>query len=579
MTRTRWIVSVVGLLLIVACSPTLEVGIEPTATPAPTLTPSSTPIPWSGESVTNPPPSPGTTATVEPSENENGADPAATQGATPTPFPLTSAEATITPGPSPTPIPLPSSRTLRYTSSAYPLALSYLPNWTISSEQANAVELARGSLTLRIAFRWNTEETDLSGGRSGMPAGDWLYQDKVSVFNQPAPVNVLQYDGKLKMATYGDGLIEAGDLEVLIVLEDVQSDYMALDIGEEELAEVKEMLSTLVVTGSQAALLEVETTLTSYVQSEYRFRLRYPAGWSVLSDETRRLQVGNEQFALTIGYKWLFESMDVWSRELPPGKPTERGTADFLGLDLTRQVLVLNGADQAVFYDSIPSRLTAGDLEWSLVLESLDGSPLDESVQAAADTVLASMETWNLEEVEITVVGWYGAVHSLPATANSDDYVEFLPAGAGAVGIAGSTPEIEEQIVALRDLEPPNQYAHFWGLLSCGVSDYAGCQLLVTRLRPDGPGALFDPEPVEGWTGALVSRPELAQIDDAFVLSGPYPVEYGIWSEDAELAGRIEALRDSGRIVKVWGQVFCGVPDANGCQIQVSDLEEVEPDS
>ena len=153
-------------------------------------------------------------------------------------------------------------------------------------------------------------------------------------------MNALQYDGKLKMATYGDGLIEAGDLVVLIVLEDVQSDYEALDISEEELAEVKEMLSTLVVTGDQAASLEAETTFASYVQSEYRFRLRYPADWTVLTDETRRLQLGNEQFALTIGYEWLFESMDVWSRELPAGKPVERGTADFLGWDLSRQVLV-----------------------------------------------------------------------------------------------------------------------------------------------------------------------------------------------------------------------------------------------
>ena len=109
--------------------------------------------------------------------------------------------------------------------------------------------------------------------------------------------------------------------------------------------------------------------------------------------------------------------------------------------------------------------------------------------------------------------------------ANFDDYLELLPAGAGEVGITGATPEIEEQIVALRDQESPNQYAHFWGLLSCGVSDYAGCQLLVTRLRPDGPGALFDPDPVDGWTGTVVKRPEMAQIDDAFVLSGPYPVE------------------------------------------------------
>jgi hypothetical protein len=179
----------------------------------------------------------------------------------------------------------------------------------------------------------------------------------------------------------------------------------------------------------------------------------------------------------------------------------------------------------------------------------------------------------------VNVVGWYGSVHSAPAGSGYDDYLSVLPttspdgAGMAEVGLAGRSPALEATIAEMRDQEPPNQYAHFWGDLRCGVEDYGGCQLLVTHMRPDGPGPLRNPDPVEGWEGTIVTDSAWAQIDDAFVLAGDYAVQYGIWSEDPALAAQIEGYRNSGTSIRVWGQVFCGVPDANGCQIQVRRLE------
>ncbi|NIU62095.1 MAG: hypothetical protein GWN66_13280, partial [Pseudomonas stutzeri] len=54
---------------------------------------------------------------------------------------------------------------------------------------------------------------------------------------------------------------------------------------------------------------------------------------------------------------------------------------------------------------------------------------------------------------------------------------------------------------------------------------------------------------------------------------GGIPIAYGIESIDAALAARIESLRDTGTIVRVWGQVSAGVIDWNGAQIQVDRLE------
>jgi hypothetical protein len=175
------------------------------------------------------------------------------------------------------------------------------------------------------------------------------------------------------------------------------------------------------------------------------------------------------------------------------------------------------------------------------------------------------------------VVAWYGYVASTPDGAQYDDYLVLMPEGIGQeIGIEGADEAIEAQIIALRDRPEPGKYAHFWGTFTCDVIDYGGCQLLVTRLRVDGPGPFFDPDPVEGWEGTIVSGPEGPRSggDDCLVLStSQFMVEYGIDSTDPELSAEIAALRDTGIIVRVWGQVSAGVMDWSGTQIQVERIE------
>ncbi|MFN2270421.1 MAG: DUF333 domain-containing protein [Anaerolineae bacterium] len=174
---------------------------------------------------------------------------------------------------------------------------------------------------------------------------------------------------------------------------------------------------------------------------------------------------------------------------------------------------------------------------------------------------------------ETAVVGWYGYVASLPAGSEYDDYLSLEPEGAGELGIAGADEEIEAQIVALRDKEEPGKYAHFWGSLVCGVPDYSGCQVIVTKLRVDGPGEFFPPDPVEGWEGVVVGNPPMSEYDDHFVLSGEFFVIYGIDSSDPDIAAQLEELRDTMTPIRVWGEITCGVPDTNGCRIEVTRIE------
>jgi hypothetical protein len=179
---------------------------------------------------------------------------------------------------------------------------------------------------------------------------------------------------------------------------------------------------------------------------------------------------------------------------------------------------------------------------------------------------------------DVPVMGWFGYVVSTPEGAQFDDYVVIQ--GVGEFGIEGSNEAINTEIIALRDNEEVGMYANFWGTLRCDVIDYGGCQLLVTRIRTGT--ELTDPEPVEGWEGTIIGltydEPGAPQPNDAFILKGEYPVQYGIDSYIAEngwpiYREELESRRDTGQTIRVWGELVCGFPDVNACQIRVRRLE------
>ena len=183
--------------------------------------------------------------------------------------------------------------------------------------------------------------------------------------------------------------------------------------------------------------------------------------------------------------------------------------------------------------------------------------------------------------IETSVEAWYGYVLSLPAGEPYDDRLILVPEGVGEFGLAGSSSEIEAEIEALRDKGEPANKAHFWGVLTCGVEDYGGCRLVVERLRPDGPGPFFEPDIVKGWEGVVYAGPPGPRSggDDYFALVGDHHVQYGIWSEDEALSEQIEGLRDTNTVIYVWGELIAGVPDWNGTQIQVTQIDVVDQPS
>jgi putative hemolysin len=88
------------------------------------------------------------------------------------------------------------------------------------------------------------------------------------------------------------------------------------------------------------------------------------------------------------------------------------------------------------------------------------------------------------------------------------------------------------------------------------------------------PGAA---EKLADWWGVIKSTPPGAQFDDYFERRDLGQVIYfGIDSMDPAVKSRIKALRDSGKIVHLYGTLLSNVPDYNGSQVQVDRIEVKE---
>jgi putative hemolysin len=76
------------------------------------------------------------------------------------------------------------------------------------------------------------------------------------------------------------------------------------------------------------------------------------------------------------------------------------------------------------------------------------------------------------------------------------------------------------------------------------------------------------------WWGVIKSTPAGAQYDDYFERQDMgQPILFGIDSQVPKIKQQIEALRDSGKIVHLYGTLFSNVPDYNGSQVQIDRIE------
>ena len=85
------------------------------------------------------------------------------------------------------------------------------------------------------------------------------------------------------------------------------------------------------------------------------------------------------------------------------------------------------------------------------------------------------------------------------------------------------------------------------------------------------PGAT---EAIVDWWGVIRSTEPGSQYDDYFERQDlGQIIHFGIDSMDPAIKSQIEALRDSDKIVHIYGSLVSNVPDYNGSQILVDRIE------
>jgi len=103
----------------------------------------------------------------------------------------------------------------------------------------------------------------------------------------------------------------------------------------------------------------------------------------------------------------------------------------------------------------------------------------------------------------------------------------------------------------------------------------------VDRIEEQASGGYMSPgtsEEKADWLGVIKSTQPGAQYDDYFERQdlGQQFIYFGIDSMDPAIQAQIKELRDSGKIVHLYGTLFSNVPDYNGSQVQVDRIEVEE---
>jgi putative hemolysin len=81
-------------------------------------------------------------------------------------------------------------------------------------------------------------------------------------------------------------------------------------------------------------------------------------------------------------------------------------------------------------------------------------------------------------------------------------------------------------------------------------------------------------EELTDWWGVIKSTQPGAQYDDYFERQDlGQIINFGIDSKDPAVQAQIKVLRDSGKIVHLYGTLLSNVPDYNGSQVQVDRIE------
>ena len=141
--------------------------------------------------------------------------------------------------------PTPTPKQLTHSNTDMGFAFSYPDTWEL--EQGDRfVILHQGTVTLRIDYA-RVDEQEHKGyfGRSGVPAGDFIYSGKADFLGEEVPIQSLVYELKYKADFYnGTNSIERDALSFVIVLEDLSVPYEKVAISEAQRVDARTIVES-----------------------------------------------------------------------------------------------------------------------------------------------------------------------------------------------------------------------------------------------------------------------------------------------------------------------------------------------
>jgi hypothetical protein len=309
-----------------------------------------------------------------------------------------------------------------YTNEEYGFTFRYPEAWTLT-EEPHLVRLSRGTMSLNIAHGWASNPAfSPMGGRTGMPAGDFIYGGKVFFLEQMIPAQVLEYERKDKLVLYGDlSLVNVGDLVFSIWLEDVNNaNYSELDIPKELQAEVKEILESFerIEATSEppdpTTLIVPEADVLIYENAAYGFSFQYPASWTIeevtgetidtdsqVSKLADAVIIRQGKFAIVVQYQRKSDPAQIaWGGNLVPGglgyaEATLGDRVTLLGEETYKYVWTYDGGIKAIEVNTtgktadLVLSITLGDSSVG-VIQDAEAATIPESASAALGQVLSS---------------------------------------------------------------------------------------------------------------------------------------------------------------------------------------------
>jgi hypothetical protein len=115
-------------------------------------------------------------------------------------------------------------------------------SWSYDATQQNVLKLSKGEYKLVICYK--KIGASVPPCRTGLPAGDWAAGGHFTLAGNTFRKDLLVYQNRVKVASYGGGPIQVGNLELQIWLDSTSSNYDAVDIPKAVLDEVDAILAT-----------------------------------------------------------------------------------------------------------------------------------------------------------------------------------------------------------------------------------------------------------------------------------------------------------------------------------------------